>query len=569
MKSERIYRVAILFVESIKDRLIAKLHELGIVEIDDSTLQSKYDLSDLYSLFSNIDYELQTVKPGDRVLNIDEIDYNRVMEIAKRLKELYKSKKELIDRQKNLLDRIEDGEVLMSYIYYDKLPKSHKLIAFQVDRRDIDINKYEDAEVYELPNRKYLVIQLLNKDAPLKIPEKADLMYVPETFEELDRMKMEIREINRRLEEIQGEIDKIENDPYLRDVKLSVMVYLDRESVMKKIGKGKGFGIIECYVPERYLNNLKSSLEYSFGKDVEILYEKLEDSPVVYIDNPKAVKEIEKISYSFGGIPSYRDFDPSFLYYLFFPMMFGFIVGDAIYGVLIMILAKILEKKFEGRLLENMAKMWYVGGLWSIVFGIIYNEFAGFQIPQIPTLFHRGDHINEYMIFALVIGYIHLMLSYLLNILKHLDPHPEIGHIMSSLGWMVLLTILMSVVLGLFSDWMLILAAISIIIIIKEEKLTGLIELPSIISAFASYVRLAVLGIVGVVFAQLINSLLNLNFLPSLIFVIIFHLLHLVLIVVEASIQAGRLNLVEFRTRFFKGGGRFLNIFSIKKVRGE
>ncbi|MCS7122628.1 MAG: hypothetical protein NZ908_01575, partial [Candidatus Micrarchaeota archaeon] len=370
-------------------------------------------------------------------------------------------------------------------------------------------------------------------------------------------------------EDIKSEIEKIENDPYLRDVKLSVMIYLDRESVMKRVGKGNGFGLVECYVPERFLSNLKSSLEHSFGKDVEIVYEELEDSPVVYIDNPKAVKGIERVSYGFGGIPSYRDIDPSTFYYLFFPIMFGFIVGDAVYGILIMILSKMLERRFVNGILNSMAKMWYMGGFWSIVFGIIFDEFAGFQILKLPFLFHRGDHINEYMIFALVLGYIHLMLSYILNILKHLDHHRDIGHIMSSLGWMVLLSILMSVVLGVFSDWMLILGAVAVIFILKEEGFIGLIELPSIISAFASYVRLAVLGIVGVVFAQLINSLLNLNFLPSLIFVIVFHLLHLVLIVVEASIQAGRLNLVEFRTRFFRGGGRFLNLFSVKKVRGE
>jgi len=44
-------------------------------------------------------------------------------------------------------------------------------------------------------------------------------------------------------------------------------------------------------------------------------------------------------------------------------------------------------------------------------------------------------------------------------------------------------------------------------------------------------------------------------------------LLHTLLIILEGSIQAGRLQILEFGTKFFKGGGRFFKPFSIIKSR--
>ncbi len=559
MKSEKIYRLAIFFVEHIKDKLIAKLHELGIVEIKEAVINTRFDPSHDLSLLSNLDYELQTIKPGNKIL--DSIDYNYVLQKAKRLRELYKNAKLLNDEKKRLLDNIQDSELVMSYINYDKLPEGYKLIAFQIDEKDLKDKK--NWEVYRLPDNKLIVFILTETGQKVELPDKAEILYVPNSKEELMQMRNRIKEINKEIISINDEIEKIESDEYLQDVKFSIMVYLERENVAKLIGKGEGYGLIECYIPEKNLS-LLDEIKREFNDDIYIIYEKLEDSPVVYINNPDYVKPIEPVSYSFGGIPNYKDIDPSLLYYLLFPIMFGFIVGDVIYGIIIMILAKYVESRFKQGIFNGMAKLWFMGGVWSIIFGIIFNEFAGFELLGF-TLFHRGDHVIEYLGFSLIIGYIHLTLAYILNIKKHIK---HLDHVLPSIAWLILLNVLALYLLGIFSEWFYIVIIIAILILYKEEGILGIIELPSILSNLISYVRLAILGIVGVILASLINRL----FLPdlfSLIFFIVFHLLHILLVILEGSIQAGRLNIVEFRSKFFEGGGRFLNVFSINKVKGE
>ncbi|MEM1970847.1 MAG: V-type ATPase 116kDa subunit family protein [Candidatus Anstonellales archaeon] len=569
MRSEPIYRVGIFFVNDIRDKLIAKLHELGIVEVKESEIENRYEVSELHSLLSSLDYDLQTIRPGNNLLDVNEIDYLKVEQTAKRLKELYKQRKELVDKYKMLLDRLEDAEIVMSYVNYDRLPTGYKLIAYRINKREIDLKKLDDtAEVYELPNNQFLILILADQNKQVIVPERADLMYVPNSYDEIDKMRDEIRQINKEIQLLTSEINNIETDPYLRDVKFSIMVYLNREDVKKMIGKGKEYGLLECYVPRRYLNNLKSSLENTFGNKIEIIYEKLENSPVVFIDNPKVVKDFEQVGYQFGEIPNYKDIDPGIFYYIFFPIMFGFIVGDVVYGIGIMIIAKLIQLRMKEGILRQMSSLWFVGGIWSILFGLIFNEFAGFELDLIPTIFHRGDHVLEYMGFAIVLGFIHLMLAYTLNIVKHLTPEPDWEHIITSLSWMSILAIVFSYIAGFFQEWMLIIAILGVLIIAKEEGLIGIMEIPSLLSNLVSYLRLAILGIVGVILAKLINLLLNIGWV-SLIFVIIFHILHIGLAILEASIQAGRLNIVEFRTKFFKGGGRFLNFFSINKLKGE
>lgn len=565
MRSEEIYRVGIFFVDNIKHDLIARLHELGIVEIKEAVIKDRFNPSYDISLLSTLDYELQTIRPGNKLLQIDSIDYNLILQKAKRLKELYKQHKILNDEKKRLIDELQDAEIILSYIDYDKLPEGYKLIAFQID--DKELKREKNWEVHRLPDNRNIVFILAEAKEKIELPDKAEIMYVPNSKAQVEQIRARIKEINKELININDEIQKIENDEYLQNVKFSVMVYLERENSIKLIGRGTGYGLLECYVPQRHLEMLINNIKLQFKDDVHIVYEKLKNSPVVYIDNPSYVKPIEPISYAFGGIPSYKDIDPSIFYYLLFPMMFGFIVGDVIYGLIIMMLARFVEARLQQRMLKSMAKLWFIGGVWSVIFGLVFNEFAGFELLGI-TLFHRGDHVMEYLGFSLIIGYIHLTLAYLLSIWKYFTPKPDWHHILPSAAWLILLNILALYLLGMFSEWMYLLIALSILILYKEEGILGIIELPSILSNLISYVRLAILGIVGVILASLINKL----FIPelfSLIFFIIFHILHILLVILEGSIQAGRLNIVEFRSKFFKGGGRFLNVFSINKLKGE
>jgi V/A-type H+-transporting ATPase subunit I len=101
------------------------------------------------------------------------------------------------------------------------------------------------------------------------------------------------------------------------------------------------------------------------------------------------------------------------------------------------------------------------------------------------------------------------------------------------------------------------------------EGLMGLFEVPGVVSNVLSYVRIAGVGVVGVVLAEIINEFLapspSLGVLNLIIFplFIVFHFANAFLAMFESLVQVGRLNLVEFYSKFYHGGGKPFKPFSL------
>jgi V/A-type H+-transporting ATPase subunit I len=109
------------------------------------------------------------------------------------------------------------------------------------------------------------------------------------------------------------------------------------------------------------------------------------------------------------------------------------------------------------------------------------------------------------------------------------------------------------------------------IVIAVTEGFVGVIEIPSFMGNVFSYTRIAAVGMVGVVLAELVNQflmpspqqgLLALLFLPLFIGL---HLLNCFIAMFESLIQGGRLNIVEFRGKFLQGGNEMFNAFALQK----
>jgi V/A-type H+-transporting ATPase subunit I len=114
-----------------------------------------------------------------------------------------------------------------------------------------------------------------------------------------------------------------------------------------------------------------------------------------------------------------------------------------------------------------------------------------------------------------------------------------------------------------------ILALISIIMLYITEGIIGIIELPSIMSNILSYTRIAAIGIVGLVIAELINKMLPTpeGSIIGLLVIPIVGLLHVAncfIAMFDSTIQGGRLNILEFRSKFLQGGRKLFSPFSLK-----
>jgi V/A-type H+-transporting ATPase subunit I len=99
----------------------------------------------------------------------------------------------------------------------------------------------------------------------------------------------------------------------------------------------------------------------------------------------------------------------------------------------------------------------------------------------------------------------------------------------------------------------------------------GVLEIPGLSGNVLSYMRIAVVGVVGTILAELINEMLMplpQQGIMALVFFPLFIILHMVntfIAMFEAMIQGGRLNILEFKSKFVKGGGKIFEPFALTK----
>ena len=143
--------------------------------------------------------------------------------------------------------------------------------------------------------------------------------------------------------------------------------------------------VIDGWVPSDQFSGLKSELESAAGGKVDVsliddkeaddLVEHGEDVPTK-IDNPSLVRPYELITRLFA-IPEYKEFDPSLLIFIFFPIMFGLILGDIGYGLMTLCVLILLKKKFRTDGWQQLINIVMIASVWSIIFGFFFGEIFG------------------------------------------------------------------------------------------------------------------------------------------------------------------------------------------------
>jgi hypothetical protein len=113
--------------------------------------------------------------------------------------------------------------------------------------------------------------------------------------------------------------------------------HLAQIDVCTNLGQTDYTFIIEGWIPERRLPELRAALEREVGTEVLVTElplrpEEQAQAPVMF-DNPRLVSPFEPLL-RLLALPRYGAFDPTLLLSLFLPLFFGMILGDVAYGSL-------------------------------------------------------------------------------------------------------------------------------------------------------------------------------------------------------------------------------------------
>jgi V/A-type H+/Na+-transporting ATPase subunit I len=277
----------------------------------------------------------------------------------------------------------------------------------------------------------------------------------------------------------------------------------------------------------------------------------------------------------FLDTPRAAGLDPTGLMALFLPLMFGVMVGDVVYGALLLAIGWWVRRKHAGGSLAvaDVSSVLVMGAAWSIVFGLLFGEALGDLgknlFGDFSLWFYRGgaDALQPLLLFALAIGAAHVLLGVLLGAWQSWRDR-EHRHLLDRLGTLAFLCGLLAMAgfaggalpRGLMTPALAVTVA-GLALVMSLHGALGImmapLELLGAIGNILSYLRLAAVGLASVYLAVVANELAAVG--PLWLGVIVaafFHTLNLALAGFSPLIQALRLHYVEFFSQFFLGGGR-------------
>ena len=315
----------------------------------------------------------------------------------------------------------------------------------------------------------------------------------------------------------------------------------------------------------------------------------VEDNPPIQLKNNWFVRQFELLTDMYGR-PDYNEFDPTPYISVFFLLFFAMCMGDAGYG-LALVIGGILLKKTE---MKDMAPLVTILGIGTFVVGIVMHTFFGVDIavlPWIPSwlkaVMITGTiaGFEAQMVLALVIGVVHLCLAMVVKTVYATRNKGFLGSL-STWGWTLLivggvvvgsLTMALSVPAQVTKWIVIVLGVVSALGIFLFNDIhrnplknigSGLWEtyntVTGLLGDVLSYLRLYALGLAGGMLGKAFNDIATmtlgdggLGYIPFAIILIIGHALNLAMCCLGAFVHPLRLNFLEFfKNSGYDGKGR-------------
>lgn len=471
--------------------------------------------------------------------------------------------------------------------------------------------EYTVEKINQVGGQTYFVIlhskeQTIDIDADyFRFPEY-DLNYLGN---QIDQHKKELDEIDQQIALLSLNLQTLES---FKEFKLSEIkenqLYLNTENVAEDKVK-----FIEGWVPRNKAEQLNKALE---EKQVYYMAEepKSEDEVPVKLKNSKFNKLFEPIGELYT-LPDYKEMDLTPFFAPFFLLFFGFCLGDAGYGLVILLGASIYKRKVDKKMKPMLTLAQFLGAA-TVIFGTLTGTLFGVVMAEFSPLIEwvkqksladpnfflaveknaKGQEVvatfltaQNLFSLAVIIGVIQILFGMIVNVVN-ITRQKGFKYALSGLGWFIMFSGLVgmfglsTLVAPLFPElaensivvysWLSVSSILILFFNSPDKNLavnfgSGLWDAYNMATGFLgdllSYIRLFALGLSSGILGLVFNSLAadmsgDIPVLSQLIFVIILlvgHGINLFMAALGSFVHPLRLTFVEFyKNAGFNGGGK-------------
>jgi V/A-type H+-transporting ATPase subunit I len=403
---------------------------------------------------------------------------------------------------------------------------------------------------------------------------------LPEEF--ADKSLKEIRDILKEkktcLPEVKTEIENeikefgLKNINRLKKLKLQIEDRIAYFGEVPKFAETKFTFIMRGWLPKKDVPEFKDFMKEACGPSVvieeEAIAEEEKKNIPVTLRNPAFIRPFETIM-GFFDPPAYGTIDPTWVLAIFFPLIFGMILGDIFYGLLIVAPGFWLwREKTVSRGVRDIGYIFMLCGISTILWGIFFGEFLGDKghLLHLTPVINREHGIVAPLALALGFGVVHIVLSLIFKGIGAYKEHHKINKHVLEVGFTILLILAVVTVAitkaGLLPesivDPTIIVLGIAFVMVWVTGGLLGGMEIFGVLGNILSYARIMAIGLSSVILAMVANKIATGS--PSLVFgvtiAIVLHVINLILGIFGPTVHGLRLHFVESFQKFVKFEGR-------------
>jgi V/A-type H+-transporting ATPase subunit I len=396
---------------------------------------------------------------------------------------------------------------------------------------------------------------------------------LPSQYENLS-FRSAVTAMEARLREIPGELDRTQSElrallapraAAWRAARLRLLGQVEQLEAVAKAGATDRAFVIVGWTPRERVPALRLELERAASSELalDVVSTLPEMEPPVLMRNRVLARPFEFLV-RFLDLPRAGSLDPTILMALFLPLMVGVMVGDVVYGALLLVVALLVRQRFAGgsATVRDLSRVFVYGAVWAIVFGFLFGEAlgnAGHELGLPALWFYRGgaDAVQPLLLFSLALGAVHVVLGQLLGLWRSANARRRVEFVnrfgsLLALGGVFALAglvthripggTLASVIAGAA-------VAAGLVLLIAGRGALGLVmgplEFVGTLGNVLSYLRLAAVGLASTYLALVANELTVVGPIWLGVFVgVFFHALNLALASFSPMIQALRLHYV-------------------------
>ena len=567
---EKMTRYSFILLKGEEDKFLEQLRELGVVDIKRSSVPVDEHSTDLLELIGQVKHEISMLESG----------------VDTHLTELQSLRDSLVD--------VEDAIAPWGDYDRDKLDALgragvpiHFYSVRQKDFLPVWTEDYPIEVVYEDGKKVYFVIPGDVEGFPVK-EMVSPMSTVREIKALIDLKDKEIERYSKHLEDRKSEIPGLEK----RSTDLTNQLNLYLASLSGESAVEDRITVFEGFAPadtDAKLAEVLDSSDALWIKDPA----KKEDNPPISFKNNWFTRQFEVLTDMYGR-PAYDEFDPTPILGPFFLLFFAMCMGDAGYGLLLILIGCLLKKKVPS--MANLGPLVMLLGVGTFLVGIVLHTFFGINlltaewVPQWLKSCMVSGTIAGYdaqMVLAVGVGIFHICLA---MVVKTICYTSRFGFAKSISTWGWTLLIVGSVITGgLALLGVIDMPVVKVILIVlgivsgigifflNDLHRNPLLNIGSglwstyntvtgLMGDVLSYLRLYALGLAGGMLGNTFNTLAGMtlgiklpgvNYLLFIVILLIGHVLNLALSCLGAFVHPLRLTFVEyFKNSGYEGTGR-------------